>query len=288
MNEASLMPVTPEPASRIRTVLEYGSLPDDELASAAEEAVRRDAVVTILGFPGGAVALEQFVRRWGEPMRRGGSSAAPSTPWIGDVRFRPDIESAERLPTQTFRELEFHTARSFERVRPRLFAMLMVDPGWTDEPAGQNGESLLLRWKVAAEELRAAFPGSAEADLNRLTSTPVAYRPWYVQKEVAEEPLLRRLPDGDIECRYWQGTLETLREQQDEIPDGARFLSALERWDRIVQSGRGAIEYSMQAGQLTLLDNRRVAHARRPFRQARSSDGQTVANPRHMFTAHLR
>ncbi len=277
----------------ITCTLDYAAMEADALLAGTNTALASESLATIAHFPSDAEALVAFARQLGAPMLRRGTAAAAASSFVGDVRWRPDIEAAQRLPTQTASELSFHTARSFEVVRPRYFAMLMVDPGWIDGRPGTNGESLLVRWRDVIAEYHERYPDTADQDLGVLRRTRIAYRPWYLRDEPSHEPLLRdEGVDGDVEMRYWEDLLATLPEALQTVTSGEdaeAFATVIGRFDAVLNSAHAVIEHQMQAGQLTLVDNRRVAHARRPFVPNRvRADGTVEHNPRRLLTVHIR
>jgi alpha-ketoglutarate-dependent taurine dioxygenase len=248
-------------------------------------AVRRESIAIVNDFPSEPEALVEFGRRLGEPMIRRGTSPTQSSAYIGDVRFRPDIGTEQRLPTQTSAPLPLHTARSFEKSRPRYFLLLMVDPGWPATGDASGGESLFVRWQDVVEEFRSTFSATAEADLARLASTPIAYKPWYVKDEPAVEPLVSVV---DYSARYWENMLGTLDAAEILSTDRAAFRESLERFDSVAQSCGGMIQTRLCAHQLAVLDNRKMAHGRAGFLASRcDSDGEIEHNPRRIWTVHV-
>jgi hypothetical protein len=147
-------------------------------------------MVAVRQFPPDVEQLLRFVRRMGQPLARHGRSGTDPLDFIGDVRFRPDVEPGRRLVTQGSEELSFHTARAYTSPRPRYFAMLMLEPGWIDEAPGWRGESLLVRWSDVVAELATRHPEEADGDLALLRDIPVSYTPAFAPTAPVAEPLL--------------------------------------------------------------------------------------------------
>lgn len=261
-------------------------------ADRVELALSRNHIATVTNFPSTQEDLFYFAQFLGTPMLKHSSMGVGTQPsaFIGDVRLRPDIPAEKRLPTQKDVELTFHTAHAYSNNRPRYFAMLMADPGWRDQESGFNGESLLVRWKDVVTEYQNRYPITAETDLIRLMQTPISYAPWYAQRDVANSPIMSFLPEGDVELRYWESMFPIIEQltNQGVIAEGDMYMDVLRRFDEITNSCGQIVEYPMQKGQLTIMDNRRVAHARRPFLPSKiTPNGLVEYNPRQIYSIHI-
>ncbi|MFL5739959.1 MAG: TauD/TfdA family dioxygenase, partial [Flavisolibacter sp.] len=192
----------------------------------------------------------------------------------------------QRLPTQGCSEILFHTARAFAKLRPVYFSMLMIDHGWVEEP-GNSGESRLVYWKDVIDEMYLRYPSEAQGDLEILSTTPISYSPSYAKDEPAELPIIINYQDEEkIEVRVWENILSTLTEI--DILDKDKYLKSLERFYSVANSCSRAIEYIMSNNMLIILDNRKVAHARKPFQgQKKNGNGNVELNPRKILSTHI-
>ncbi len=265
-----------------------------EPATAAQrvlETLRNSHIATIVNFPPDPDSYVSFARLIGTPMLKHSSTGGGgSMDYIGEVKFRPDIDEEKRMPTQGSEELTFHTARAYTTVRPRYFALLMADPGWRDQKPGLNGESLLVRWNDVMEEFVGEYPHTASSDLHRFMTTNIRYAPWYVKNGVANEPIMKLSSEGDVEVRYWENIVPIMDELVKEvvIDDGDAYFETLQRFDYVANTCSKTIEYPMAKGQLTIMDNRRIAHARYPFLASRLNDrGEMEHNPRKIYSVHI-
>jgi alpha-ketoglutarate-dependent taurine dioxygenase len=74
-----------------------------------------------------------------------------------------------------------------------------------------------------------------------------------------------------------------------QIPNGGRYFEAVQRFDIAARENRRAFAFAMQPGDLYLIDNRRVGHARNPFPEQRIDfQGEIHYNPRHLMNIHLK
>jgi hypothetical protein len=272
----------------IGTPLHYAAENEQAVGDAAATRLREACIVAVRQFPPDPQVLLRFVCRVGQPLPRHGRSGTDPLDFIGDVRFRPDVEPERRLVTQGNDELAFHTARAYTSPRPRYFAMLMAEPGWTDEAPGQCGESLLVRWTDVVAELASRHPEHLEDDLALLRDTPVSYTPSFAPTSPVNEPLMVSSSRIDTVVRYWEGMLDTVPAWIGQIPAPDRYLAALRRFDAAANTCSRAIEYQMERSQLILIDNHRVAHARRPFIATRvDAAGLPHYNPRQILSVYI-
>lgn len=262
-----------------------------DLAERVKAALASRSIVRIRGFPTSPDDLYHFGGLLSRPLRKPAFKADTSVragvlAFIGDVRVRADLPEERRLPTQDSVAIGFHTARSSATVRPRYFALLMANQGWTGYPPGSNGESLLVRLEDALAEYRRRYPAQVEDDLRRLVETPIAYKPPHVSGEAAEAPILFDLENGRLGFRFWQDLVVTMRGLSDALEPG--YLAAIERLGESLDECPRIIELQMDDGDLLVLDNCRVAHARRSFVASRTAaDGSVELSPRQIYSAHL-
>ncbi len=267
--------------------IEYG-LGVGAASDLARQALAANYIVKITGFPTDARELADFSRAFGPLMPKYHATGDTPEDYVGDVRYRTDIAPDERLATERDGELRPHTAKSWALERPRYFGLLMVDPGWIDQPPGMNGESVFVRASDAVQEMGQRFSDSAEEDLHLLTATPVKFTATHIVDEVATMPLLFPIDGGTtLGIRYKENMLSVLRSMASMIPKGRRYIEAVERLDDALQTAP-CIETPLQQGDLVVLGNRAVAHARRPFQAERTDGtGQIEYSPRNLYNIHI-
>jgi alpha-ketoglutarate-dependent taurine dioxygenase len=263
-------------------------------AELAREAVARDSIAFVTGFPPDRRALAELGAAFGEVMRKYADAGDALEDRIGKVQLRRDIPPEERLDTQGSSELRPHTANAWAARRPRYFGLLMADQGWIDAPEGTRGESFFVSVRDALEEMARRFRDSFEADLDLLVGTPVEFFGNAVSRrrgtKVSRLPVLFPVDEepGRLGIRYRESMLDTLCEVVDTVPDGGRWLQAVERLDQAMETAH-RVEVALQPGHLVVLDNRLVLHARRPFVAERpDGGGGTLANPRLLYSVHAR
>lgn len=268
--------------------INYKDHDQKEIIARAKICLEDTSILAINDFPPDPSALLDFSYNFGKPLLKYTKGETDVMDYVADIRLQPNISEDKRRPTQGNSEIKFHTAHSYIVVRPTYFALLMTDQGWLDQSKGNNGESLLIRWKDVIEEFKSRYPLTAEDDLQRLTTTSISYKPWYVEAEPANEPIMFYLPEGDIGVRYWEGISSTTEESVETINEGYIYLQALKRFDEVVNTCQKTIEYQMDKNQLIVIDNRRVAHARKPFTATKiDTQGNKKINPRQVFTIHV-
>lgn len=251
--------------------------------------LERDGVAIVHNVPSDVDTVVSLSRRFGEPMVRRGTSPTAGSGFIGDVRLRPDLAENDQLPTQRSVPLPLHSARSFEQKRPRYMMMLMVDPGWPSEDGTPAGQSHLLRWTDAVAQFRKQFPDTADRDLKLLSSTDVAYKPWYVAEEPAVEPLLSVTGRNEWTARYWDSVVDQIDSTTVFANGNAEaYRDAVRRFDSVVQSCERTIRLQLAANDLVIFDNTRVAHGRSGFTAIRPTpDGGVEYNSRRLWTIHV-
>ncbi len=269
------------------TSIEYKPGPD--FVDQTRQVFHQEAVVLLRKFPTDKDLLVDFSRQLGPLMPGYRTVADSANGYIQEVRIRPDISPEERLATERDGELKPHTAHSWGLVRPQVFGLLMIDPGWRNQPPGNNGESILVRWKDIFLEMAERFPNSYEEDWAVLKSTNILFTAAHLQDSPANEPIIVELGSKyDIGVRYKENMLSVIERLIHQIPNGERYYQALLRFDEVAQTTSSRYEFPMEAGDLYLVDNRRVGHARRSFEAQRiSSDTQPVYNPRFLFNIHI-
>src|SRR5437588_156707 len=222
------------------------------------EALRSDGLVVVRGFPVDGVALVHFGRQLGElaPMVKEGETPSPDEPldWLGNT---------ESYKKRTFGQVP---------VTPQLHAMLMMHQGIeVDDKSVDNGQTTIARVDDAVRKLYADLgPDRAESVLELMTTTAISteHQFDYAQRD---EPILYRHDDGTWQFRYW--IYIVLLAQRAGL-SGDR-LNALMAFDEALNSPEVKFEVELEAGELIILDNLRVAHGRRPFpTEVTGADGE--------------
>jgi alpha-ketoglutarate-dependent taurine dioxygenase len=242
--------------------------------------LRADGLVVVRGFPVDRAELVHFGRQFGElaPMVEEGRTPSLQEPldWVG-------TESSKK---RTFgKVLGLHTAASTLAVTPNLHAMLMMHKGAeTSDPTVDNGQTVLARVDDAVRKLHADLgPEQAEETLRLLTTTAISteHQFDYAQRD---EPVLYRGEDGSWQFRYW--TYIVLLAQRAGLA-GER-LEALSAFDAALNSPEVKFEVVLGAGDLIILNNRRVAHGRRPFpTEVMGDNGEMEFTQRRVYKIHV-
>lgn len=249
---------------KITCIVHFNTYPENILFKEVKHGLESDIAI-VTGFPDDNDAIIHFLQRFGSIMERRRNNFLNTTNLIGNVTFRSDIKKEERLPTQTADEICFHTARAFEKIRPDLFCMYMTNPGWTDEITYCNGESKLIKLSDILEELGCRFPHQYKDIIEVLLSTEVKYKPWYLDDEPLMGPLLYADANGNFSFRYWEDFASTLNNAslQDEQ------LSAILKLGFVIEHNDRKIEFQLEKGDLLIVNNNTVAHARYPFKPSK-------------------
>lgn len=234
----------------------------EELRTALLDALATDGITILRNFPRTPEALLRLGHALGRPEPRYPLRPAPAPDdtlaWVTDVYFRSDTADDERKPfTHRATELQLHTARAAATARPQLFMMLMADPG-RPGPGPDNGQSLFARVDDAIAELT-RLVGAAETSriLVTLAATPISTEDPYPDVPVVE-PILT--PHGERwALRYWENILS----HTDATVVDRAAIDALHRFDAALRASR--FEIQLGEGEVVLLDNHRVTHARRAF-----------------------
>lgn len=269
-------------------ILYEGMTPD--LVHTVRSALLTDSLVLVSNFPAGRVELSEFSSQLGSLMPKyQKTSSNLAEDFVGVVQIRPDISEQDRLSTEKGGELKPHTAKSWGLIRPHYFGLLMVDPGWTDMQPGLNGESILVRWQDVIKEMQRLHPQTFAEDYRLLTQTNVRFTATHLKDDIADMPIIFPIDSAeDLGVRYKENMVVVLSRLAPEIPNGRRFLEAVLRFDQTARNCDLRWEFAMAPGDLYVIDNRRVGHARRDFVPFRlDSQGQTQYNPRLLYNIHI-
>ncbi|PPJ36338.1 hypothetical protein C5E45_19995 [Nocardia nova] len=264
----------------IRAIAEYERYPDRALADAAGAALADTGIARLSGFRADVRHYIGFLTRFGIPLSYYGDSAGshPDEPAIWRIRYEPH-DAAQGRAHAVDGPLAPHSSQSLRMPRPPVFAMLMVNQGWQDGPAGHNGESLLVAWADALRVIADDSPAEYEAFVRTLsahvphpggTPLPVAYR------------LPSQRHEFDLGIRLNSGLLEHLRATAPQHP----ALAAVEVLVAAAHSAAHRVQ--LASGDLVLLDNNRWGHGRESVRgQTTDSSGRRTVNPRELWSVTI-
>ncbi len=265
----------------------------EELRHAVAESLVDRGYCRVADFPTDPVAYVSFLEEFGAPLPNYGAATSRRAyelhPKINRVRFEPR-PSADTYVHERGGALVPHSARAWRHPRPAYFAMLMVDPGWTDEVRGRNGESLLVSWHWVLRLMEEEDIQFLET-LRLLTETPLHFTADHVVEKASNLPLLYSLSDSkgplDLGARVrgdFPSTKQALAECLSGLPEREAYLSALERFFATALDERVQFLYQMCRGELVILDNNRFGHGRLDMVPSRQLDGTTVVNPRELWS----
>ena len=253
-----------------------------------KRALQGNGIVQITNFPLDRQALVDFSASFGSLMPKYKATGSSPQDYIGDVQIRPDIKPEDRLSTEGTSELHPHTAKSWSLDRPKYFGLLMIDGGWTDQPEGMNGESMFVRLRDILETMKQAYPDTYVEDFNLLTGIQLTFTATHIQDQVDTAPIIYPLDTrGTLGFRWKENMQQVIERMAPSLPQGERYLQAINRFNTASQQ-TPHIETLLRPGELVLLDNRTVAHARRPFvSEITDPSGNVIYNPRHLYNIHL-
>ncbi len=254
----------------------------------AKRTLQGNGIVQITDFPLDRQTLVDFSANFGTLMPKYKATGSSPQDYIGDVQIRPDIKPEDRLSTEGTSELHPHTAKSWSFDRPKYFGLLMIDGGWTNQPEGMNGESMFVRLGDILETMKLKYPETFAEDFELLTETQVTFTATHIQDQVDTAPIIYPLDTrGALGFRWKENMQQVIERMASSLPQGERYLQAINRFNAASQDAPH-IETLLRPGELVLLDNRTVAHARRPFVSERTdASGNKIYNPRHLYNIHL-
>ncbi len=242
----------------------------------------------IRNFPLSKDTLAAFCRNFGPLLPAYGTRIEGEEDIVGDVWVNADLNEQERLLTEGNSELGPHTAHAWRIHRPRYFGLLMINPGWRDQEAGNNGESIFTHIDDILSEMKRVYPESFNLDFKLLHETPVELQIRHAEDEIDHSPLLFDIEDGGIGLRYKGNTLELIAEAIPTIPNGRAYHEALSRLYVTAQHTEARLEVSLEAGDFAFFDNRRIMHARNTFPFSRTGGNEvTEVNPRRLYNIHV-
>ncbi|MGW1059909.1 TauD/TfdA family dioxygenase [Micromonospora rubida] len=264
-----------------------GYPPDRRLLETVLATLRQDGIAVLAGFPTDADVLLRFADFLGQPEPRNQAERPArddTMKWVTRVWYRSELpDDADRAYTQGATKLDLHTARAAAPVQPRLFMMLMADPGvrLADQDV-DNGQSQFARVDDAVRWLRDNLgPDRAAEVLRVLAGTPISTEEPYPDVPVVA-PILRSKADDRWQLRYWEG----IRSHAAAGDTADQVVGPLEDLDAALAAVR--FETVLNAGDLVLADNDRVAHGRRAFPAwVTGPDGARVPSTRLIYNLHV-
>ncbi len=173
-----------------------------------------------------------------------------------------DIEDIKALPRGQHYDLSM-TPRALE---PHVDNPYRIpQPGYTTLHCLRNdaegGESVLIDGLFVAEKIRRERPDLFAA----LSTTPVVYR--YCDDQAILEntaPFIDVAPDGRILHLRFHGRCDQVVAADPDVLD--TFYAARRMYSGIISSAAAQLVFKLQPGELFMVDNYRLFHARRGFR----------------------
>ncbi|WP_204137892.1 TauD/TfdA family dioxygenase [Halomicronema sp. CCY15110] len=167
-------------------------------------------------------------------------------PRISTTQIRVDTQQAARHGkvtrySRTPDALPLHTDCSNKALPPNLVAFAMERP----DPQG-GGESVML----SAADLVHDLP----ADLLSRLRQPIF--PFTAKKRY---PILQGEGD-EVQIRYYRQQINSALSQQCTLSDEAQ--AAIDELERYLARSQRSVRFAMQAGEVVIMDNRRVLHGR--------------------------
>jgi hypothetical protein len=249
---------------------------DDDFIATVKSELTNTGVVRITRFPLCATDYIEFLSAFGKPLGYYGDDAGthPEHAAIWRIRYEPEAAANGKVHALAG-PLAPHSSQSLRWPRPPYFSMLMVEPGWRDRPPGENGESLLVRWRDAIRLMR-TDPLHADAVTALFSEVPF---PDEVPRSVAYNLATATNP-GDIGVRLKSDLLNHLRSVAPDHPATA----AVERLAEA--AAEVAKRVPLAAGDLLLLDNDRWGHGRESVVGYEVAPcGELHLNPRELWSA---
>jgi alpha-ketoglutarate-dependent taurine dioxygenase len=246
----------------------------------------------IRGFPTDPLAFLKLLDCFGEPLTNYSSLSDlekddPNTK-INRVRYKRGKAGGPKSVHYIDGELKPHSARSWRMQRPRYFSMLMVDPGWRDTDEGQRGESVVLEWRYMFQQLAAQDGDTFERHFERLRTMPVHFEANNVREDTSRSPLCYPLPDAadrfDVGVRLKQDLQQNLPKLREQFDDFDGYRDAVDYLVQATKQSRYQARFPLDSGDLIIVDNNRFAHGRCNIVGEREVDGETVFNPRELWS----
>lgn len=266
------------------------------VADAARSVLDRQRICLIRGFTADPDTYLELLGQFGAPLSnyssRSNLDKKDPHPQINLVKYKPKGQYVKHSVHYVAGELRPHSARSWCTPRPAYFAMLMVNPGWRDTPPGECGESVVLSWSHLFTQLAERDGDIFARHFRELTSTPIKFEANNVREELSELPLCYPLPDStgpyDVGVRLKQDIQDKLSSLKEQFPDPERYRRAVDYLVENAADEKFQVSVPLDGGDLLLLDNNRFGHGRRTIVGERTTEGETVINPRELWSVTVR
>lgn len=222
----------------------------------------------------------QFLSRFGSPLPYYGRQVGAHPSHAAIWRIKYDAHDASLGETHAVDgPLPAHSSQSLRVPRPPYFSMLMVDNGWQDGPAGQNGESIFVQWSDAFAQMKFEAPLGYKRLVDLLLAD-VPYPGGEAVRSVAYI-LQSQRSDFDIGVRLKSDLLEHLRTN---VPDHPA-TSAVEYLVRAAATVARRVQ--MHSGDCVIVDNDRWGHGRETVVGQRRVATTDECNPRELWSVTL-
>ncbi|RAJ42429.1 alpha-ketoglutarate-dependent taurine dioxygenase [Kitasatospora sp. SolWspMP-SS2h] len=263
----------------------------EQVAAEARETMEKNRICLVRGFPPDPDRYLEFLGRFGEPLMNYSSlSALEKTdphPQINRVKYKRKVTGAQSVH-YVAGGLRPHSARSWRSPRPSHFAMLMVEPGWREAPAGERGESVVLCWNELFTRLAERDGEVFERHFARLSGTPLTFEANNVREELSDLPLLYPLPDArgpyDVGVRLKQDLPAKVEAMGGRVPESEEYRESLAYLMEASADEAFFACFPLERGDLLLLDNHRFAHGRLRIVGEYEADGEVRSNNRELWS----
>lgn len=276
------------------TALDAGGEYNSGLDEQTRELLNYQAIALVHNFPKDPETYVGFLQSFGKPFENysslGEMHKDEPHPLLNRVRYRAPETRKTFSAHYVDGALAMHCARAWTDPRPARFAMFMVDSGWRHLPAGQNGESLFVRWHDLL--LNNSDNTEFQAHLQILKERSIQFGSTNVVEPLSSLPLVYALPNAadefDFGVRLKQDLLKVMGDRTGEEAVDERYLDALRALIEQAQSPANQIQFEMQTGDVVIVDNERVAHGRIGMVGEMQVDGRREFNPREIWSSTLR
>jgi hypothetical protein len=285
-----IVDVRPSRESYLGPSIDAGNAFQPELLEVARERLATHAACYFENVPPDVNVFVAWLSELGDPLpnygTHGGTDIHALHPCVNRVRYIRG-EVAHQYFHGRCDALPIHSARSWRNPRARYVAMLMVDPGWTDQPPGSNGESTMVRWSNALRHLGTHDPDAFET----LAHTDLSFTANNVVEEISHGPIVFRLEtmqdQWDWGVRLKIDILEKFSTLSDQLTEPVVYLTALKALIDTANDPAHQLSYRMKRGDLVILDNARCGHGRRRFVGERQNGTTVELNPRDLWSVTL-
>ncbi|WP_328720676.1 TauD/TfdA family dioxygenase [Streptomyces sp. NBC_00247] len=263
----------------------------EQIAAAAREGMEKNRICLIRDFALDPDLYLAFLGEFGEPLMNYSSlselAKTDPHPQINRVKYKKKAEGAQSVH-YVAGGLRPHSARSWRSPRPSHFAMLMVEPGWREVPAGERGESVVVSWHDLFVRLAERDGEVFQEHFDRLSATPITFEANNVREELSSLPLLYPLADArgpyDVGVRLKQDLRDKIVGIKDRIPDFEAYRKSLDYLLDASADEQFFACFPLERGDLLLLDNHRFAHGRLKIVGEYVVDDEARSNNRELWS----